>query len=56
MVIGGDTDDSWTDDIELISLDSKPVPECLTNLNPFTYGTIFNSVGATLASGMSTYE
>ena len=51
MVIGGYTDDGWTDDIELVSLDSNPVPECLSNLNPFPYGTIYSSAGAAIASG-----
>ena len=53
MVIGGYTDDEvWTNDIELISLDSNPVPNCLSNLMPFPYGTITESAGAAIASGM----
>ena len=51
MVIGGYTDDGWTDDIELVSLDSNPVPDCLSDLNPFPYGTIYESAGAAIASG-----
>ena len=42
MIIGGDTgryEMSWTDDIELVSLDSSPIPECLSSLNPFPFGT-----------------
>ena len=57
MVIGGSTntgDGLWTDDIELVSLDSNPVPDCLSSLNPFPYGTITKSAGAAIASG--TYE
>ena len=61
MVIGGYIDatdqggwtDQWTDDVELVSLDSNPVPHCLSNLNPFPYGTIRGSAGAALASGRS---
>merc|ERR1712117_580470 len=53
MVIGGSTntgDGLWTDDIELVSLDSNPVPDCLSSLNPFPYGTITKSAGAAIAS------
>ena len=52
MIIGGDTDAVWTDDIELVSLDGNPVPDCLSDLNPFPYGTIQGSAGATMAPGM----
>ena len=51
MVIGGETgryEMNWTDDIELVSLDSSPVPECLSSLNPFPFGTIYGSAGAAL--------
>ena len=51
MIIGGDTgryEMRWTDDIELVSLDSSPIPECLSSLNPFPFGTIYGSVGAAL--------
>ena len=53
MIIGGYIDgaESWTADIELVSLDENPVPECLKNLNPFPFGTIFGSAGAAMESG-----
>ena len=53
MIIGGEIDQLvWTDDIEIVSLDGSPIPDCLTNLNPFPYGTITESVGAAMAPGM----
>ena len=59
MIIGGFTERDqvnhllgYTDDIELVSLDSSPVPECLSSLNPFPFGTIHESAGAALVSGM----
>ena len=52
MVIGGWTEDGLTNDIELVSLDSSPVPECLSTLSPFPYGGITESAGAAIASGM----
>ena len=59
MIIGGRTcpyddcpyDEKLTDDVELVSLDGNPVPDCLSNLNPFPYA-IFGSVGAAMAPGM----
>ena len=51
MVIGGWTEDGLTNDIELVSLDSNPVPECLSNLSPFPYGGITDGAGAAIASG-----
>merc|ERR1712117_468767 len=50
MVIGGYIVGGWTDDIELVSLDSNPVPDCLSSLNPFPYGYILDSAGAAIAS------
>ena len=53
MIIGGRTNSGpFTDDIELVSLDANPVPECLSDLNPFPYGAIQNGAGAAMASGM----
>ena len=53
MIIGGRTNSGpFTDDIELVSLDANPVPECLSDRNPFPYGTINCGAGAALASGM----
>jgi len=52
MVIGGYTAYGRTDDVELVSLDSNPVPDCLSDLNPFPYGGIEESAGAAMASGM----
>ena len=56
MIIGGLTDsgsgETLTNDIELVSLDGNPVPDCLSDLNPFPYGTIGRSAGAAMASGM----
>ena len=52
MVIGGWTEDGLTNDIELVSLDSNPVPECLSSLSPFPYGGITESAGAAIASGI----
>ena len=54
MVIGGiTTGNTWTNDIELVSLDAEPIPDCLSNLNPFPYGTtIFGAAGAALTAGM----
>merc|ERR1712117_734361 len=34
MIIGGITEVGFSDDIELVSLDSSPVPQCLSSLNP----------------------
>ena len=56
MVIGGWNDDGLTDDIELVSLDSNPVPDCLSNLMPFPYGAIYESAGAAMTSGMKDGE
>ena len=53
MIIGGYVGPGlYTDDIELVSLDGNPVPDCLSDLNPFTYGTLSFSAGAAMASGM----
>ena len=52
MIIGGMTDDGKTNDIELISLDGNPVPDCLSSLNPFPKGHIAEGAGAAMASGM----
>ena len=54
MVIGGYgyTSGGRTDDIELVSLDANPIPECLSDLNPFPYGWIRRGAGAAMASGM----
>ena len=53
MVIGGiTTDDALTDNIELVSLDSNPVPDCLSNLRPFFQGrNVAWGAGAALESG-----
>ena len=52
MVIGGINDDGFTNDIELISLDSNPVPDCLSNLRPFFQGrNVAWGAGAALESG-----
>ena len=52
MVIGGDTDDfGRLDDIELVPLDDTPVPECLSELNPFPLGSITNAAGAAISHG-----
>ena len=56
MVIGGINDDGFSNDIELISLNSNPVPDCLSNLNPFPYGAIALGVGAALETGNVTHE
>ena len=53
MVIGGGRiPDGWTSDIELVSLDDNPVPDCLTNLNPFPYGAINNGAGAAITTAL----
>ena len=53
MVIGGGRiPDGWTSDVELVSLDDNPVPDCLTNLNPFPYGAINNGAGAAITTAL----
>ena len=53
MIIGGrNFDVGQTNDIELVSLDANPVPDCLSTLNPFPFGSIYGSAGAAMASGM----
>ena len=55
MIIGGrNFDVGQTNDIELVSLDANPVPDCLSTLNPFPFGSIYGSAGAAMASGMKT--
>ena len=54
MVVGGQLgpyNNNITDNIELISPypSLNPVPECLVDLNPFTFGNIRESVGAAVA-------
>ena len=52
MVIGGYSDqDNIGSNIELVSLDDTAVPECLSELNPFPFGSIYKAVGAALAPG-----
>ena len=51
MIIGG-VDDNDNNAVELVSLDGNPVPDCLSDLNPFPYGGIIWSAGAAMASGM----
>ena len=54
MIIGGqvpkeDAVGQRTDDIEVVTLDGSPIPECLSHLNPFPFGTIYRSAGAAMA-------
>ena len=49
MIIGG-VDDNDNNAVELVSLDGNPVPDCLSDLNPFPYGAY--GAGAAMASGM----
>ena len=53
MIIGG-VSAGWTGDIELVSPYGNTIPDCLSNLSPFTKGHIHGSAGAALASG--TYD
>ena len=53
MIIGGyGSTEADGYGIELVSLDGNPVPDCLSDLNPFPYGSIQLSAGAAMASGM----
>ena len=53
MIIGGTNESrEWIGDIELVSPYGNTIPDCLSNLSPFTKGTIHGSGGAALASDM----
>ncbi len=53
MVIGGDLNTGG--EIELLSFDpTRPVPECLQNLNDFTFGAYRNGAAAPLTGGKNT--
>ena len=56
MVIGGFVGDfgepPTTNDIELVSLDGSPVPDCLSDLSPFPYGDIIGGAGGASTLGM----
>ena len=55
MIIGGATENSrYIGDIELVSPYGNTIPDCLSNISPFTKGHIVGSAGAALASG--TYD
>ena len=55
MIIGGltnnDIQPQLTDDIELVSPDGAPIPDCLTNLDSFP-SAIWGAAGAAMASSM----
>ena len=53
MIVGGYVNGNWTDNVELVSLDESPVPDCLTSLNSYSYGTLLRGAGAALALGMA---
>ena len=55
MIIGGATENmGYIGDIELVSPYGNTIPDCLSNLSPFTKGHVHGSAGAALASG--TYD